>query len=163
MKVNRDFIGKSDAKWGYLMRRGEDCMYDGVIKYNLQTDEIDTVVDFGNKRLGGETLFINKAGATEDEDSYISSLTMNLIPDSDSVWRRTTATSSTSSSMEAIQREVPTASVPRSFAFGMPRTLHLNRSPRWRCHTGFLSVSTRDGSTRRSSKHRLTGFNLHVS
>jgi len=69
-EFNRDYTGKA-SKWAYLMRRGKDEMYDGFVKFNLETDEIDTVVDFGEKRLGGECLFVPKEGATEEDDGYL--------------------------------------------------------------------------------------------
>ena len=70
-EVNRSFIGKPTTEWAYLMKRGEDSMYDGVIKYNLQTNQVDTVVEFGPKRQGGECLFIPKAGAEKEDAGYL--------------------------------------------------------------------------------------------
>jgi carotenoid cleavage dioxygenase-like enzyme len=70
-EVNRDFVGKDTAQWAYLMKRGSDAMYDGFIKYDMKKDTIDTVVEFGEKRLGGEALFVSREGATCEDDGYL--------------------------------------------------------------------------------------------
>jgi len=73
-EVNRDFVGRP-SQFAYLMRRGEDVMYDGFVKYNLETDTIEAVVDFGKKRLGGEAMFVPRPdGNGAEDDGYLMDL-----------------------------------------------------------------------------------------
>ena len=69
--MNRDSVGKIGSKWCYLMKRGEDCMYDGFVKFNMENDSIDCVVEFGDKRLGGEALFVPREAAESEDDGYL--------------------------------------------------------------------------------------------
>ena len=82
--MNRDSVGKIGSKWCYLMKRGEDCMYDGFVKFNMENDSIDCVVEFGDKRLGGEALFVPKEGAESEDDGYLMVRCCNQSPESSS-------------------------------------------------------------------------------
>ena len=42
------------------MKRGDEEMYNEFIKYNIEKDIVDAVVEYGEGKLGGEVLFVSK-------------------------------------------------------------------------------------------------------
>jgi len=60
------------TKYAYLMKRGEGReMYDGFIKFDLESSKVVAVVNYGAERFGGEALFVPKAIVEKDDDGYL--------------------------------------------------------------------------------------------
>ena len=59
------------SKYIYLMKRGDEEMYNGFIKYNIEKDIVDAVVEYGEGKLGGEVLFVSKQNLKNEDDGYL--------------------------------------------------------------------------------------------
>ena len=59
LDYNRDYCGQK-SKYINLMKRGDEEIYNKFIKYNIEKDIVDAVVEYGEGKLGGEVLFVSK-------------------------------------------------------------------------------------------------------
>ena len=59
------------SKYIYLMKRGDEEMYNGFIKYNIEKDIVDAVVEYKEGKLGGEVLFVSKQNLKNEDDGYL--------------------------------------------------------------------------------------------
>ena len=53
------------------MKRGDEEMYNEFIKYNIEKDIVDAVVEYGEGKLGGEVLFVSKQNLKNEDDGYL--------------------------------------------------------------------------------------------
>lgn len=68
---NRNRTGRK-TEYAYLMKRGEGQeMYDGFLKFNLDTCKVEATVNYGRKRFGGEALFVPKAVMSQEDEGYL--------------------------------------------------------------------------------------------
>ena len=53
------------------MKRGDEEMYNEFIKYNIEKDIVDAVVEYKEGKLGGEVLFVSKQNLKNEDDGYL--------------------------------------------------------------------------------------------
>ena len=70
--MNDDWIGVS-SQWSYNPRIAKEStlLFDGFIKYNTNTGASQHVV-YGEGRIGGETVFVPKEGASAEDEGYVT-------------------------------------------------------------------------------------------
>ena len=69
--INDNHVGAAEPRYGYLMMRGPDEMYEGFAKFDLHKEEVVAFVPYGPGRLGGEALFQPREGATSEDDGWL--------------------------------------------------------------------------------------------
>ncbi|MBO3459517.1 carotenoid oxygenase family protein [Aetokthonos hydrillicola Thurmond2011] len=67
-RVNENFLGRK-TRYGYTgrMKKGSLPLFDGLIKYDLESGKSETH-EFGQGRYGGEAVFVPNASGKGDED-----------------------------------------------------------------------------------------------
>ena len=65
--ANPEYIADRSPRYGYLMMRGKDEMYDGFVKFDLVEERVVAKVHYGAGRFGGEAFFVPRPGSEEDE------------------------------------------------------------------------------------------------
>ena len=69
---NHHFLGQA-SQWAYHPRiaKEETLLFDGFIKYDTRTGA-GRHVAYGPGRIGGETVFVPREGAEEEDDGYVT-------------------------------------------------------------------------------------------
>ena len=69
--TNDNYIAEKEPRYGYLMMRGPEEMYDGFVKFDLQTETVLATVPYGKGRFGGEAFFQPREGADDEDDGWL--------------------------------------------------------------------------------------------
>ena len=80
--INDKCVGEIEPKYGYLMMRGPEEMYDGFVKFDLQEERVVASVPYGHGRFGGEAYFQPRENASSEDDGYLIDIVYDKTTDS---------------------------------------------------------------------------------